>query len=85
MLAREGPYYNLDMPVSEALQRRSPDFEGIHSCSLTDTLGHILQTIQKMTVHRFVLLQDGTFIGTVSLSDVLRFILSLENKDLGEL
>ncbi|KAJ3034743.1 AMP-activated serine/threonine-protein kinase regulatory subunit, partial [Rhizophlyctis rosea] len=59
MLAREGAYYDLEMPVSEALIRRSPDFEGIHTCTEIDTLGHILETIRRMPVHRFIVVEDG--------------------------
>ncbi|KAJ3090538.1 AMP-activated serine/threonine-protein kinase regulatory subunit [Quaeritorhiza haematococci] len=53
-LAREGAYYDLEMPVSEALHRRSPDFEGIHTCTVSDTLGSILDTIRRCVVHRTV-------------------------------
>ncbi|KAJ3292225.1 AMP-activated serine/threonine-protein kinase regulatory subunit [Borealophlyctis nickersoniae] len=77
MLAREGAYYDLEMPVSEALIRRSPDFEGIHACSETDTLGHILETIRSMPVHRFIVVgEDKRLKGVVSLSDLLDYLIT---------
>ncbi|KAI8815947.1 uncharacterized protein EV422DRAFT_572289 [Fimicolochytrium jonesii] len=76
MLAREGAYYDLEMPVSEALVKRAPDFEGIHTCTLSDTLGHVLETIRRMPVHRFIVVDQGKLQGVVSLSDLLRYLLS---------
>ncbi|TPX64931.1 hypothetical protein SpCBS45565_g05536 [Spizellomyces sp. 'palustris'] len=75
MLAREGAYYDLEMPVSEALVKRSPDFEGIHTCTLSDTLGHVLETIRRMPVHRFIVVQDNKLKGVVSLSDLLGYLI----------
>ncbi|KAJ3017769.1 AMP-activated serine/threonine-protein kinase regulatory subunit [Thoreauomyces humboldtii] len=75
MLAREGAYYDLEMPVSEALVKRAPDFEGIHTCTLTDTLGHVLETIRRMPVHRFIVVKDGRLQGVVSLSDLLGYLI----------
>jgi 5'-AMP-activated protein kinase, regulatory gamma subunit len=49
LLAKEG-YYNLDIPVSEALLSRPSDFTGIHTCAGTDTLGSILEAIQKAAI-----------------------------------
>ncbi|KAL2911632.1 AMP-activated serine/threonine-protein kinase regulatory subunit [Polyrhizophydium stewartii] len=77
MLAKDGPYYNLDMPVKEALLRRTPDFEGIHSCTTQDTLGRVLETIRTTTVHRFIVLRDDRLHGIISLRDILRYLISL--------
>ncbi len=74
MLAKEGPYYNLDMPVSDALSKRTADFTGIHSCSLQDTLGQIMESIRNGPVQRFVVLEDSKLKGLLSLSDILRFL-----------
>jgi CBS domain-containing protein len=76
MLAKDGPYYNLDMPVSDALQKRSTDFTGIHSCSLQDTLGQILQSIKAGPVMRFVVLDNGKLAGILSLSDILKYLIN---------
>ncbi|KAJ3126227.1 AMP-activated serine/threonine-protein kinase regulatory subunit [Nowakowskiella sp. JEL0407] len=77
-LARESTYSNLKMPVGEALLKRWPDFEGIHSCTLSDTLGDIMETMRRMPVHRFVVLENNKLIGLVSLSDILGFLLNTE-------
>jgi CBS domain-containing protein len=76
MLAKDGPYYNLDMPVSDALQKRSTDFTGIHSCSRQDTLGQILESIKAGPVMRFVVLKDSRLEGILSLSDILRYLIN---------
>ncbi|KAJ3155571.1 AMP-activated serine/threonine-protein kinase regulatory subunit [Geranomyces variabilis] len=75
MLAREGAFYDLEMPVCEALVKRAPDFEGIHTCTLSDTLGHVLETIRRMPVHRFIVVQDNMLQGVVSLSDLLAYLI----------
>ncbi|KAI8592074.1 hypothetical protein BDZ88DRAFT_392890 [Geranomyces variabilis] len=75
MLAREGAFYDLKMPVCEALVKRAPDFEGIHTCTLSDTLGHVLETIRRMPVHRFIVVQDNMLQGVVSLSDLLAYLI----------
>ncbi|KAH6567979.1 hypothetical protein BASA61_006385 [Batrachochytrium salamandrivorans] len=77
MLAKDGPFYNVNMPVQEALFRRTPNFEGIHSCSELDTLGRVLETIRTVTVHRFVVLKDDRLHGVISLRDILTFLISL--------
>ena len=76
MLAKEGPYYNLDMPVSDALLKRTNDFTGIHSCSLQDTLGQLLESIRMAPVQRFVVLQDSKLKGVLSLSDILKYLIN---------
>jgi 5'-AMP-activated protein kinase regulatory gamma subunit len=74
VLAKDGPFYNLDMPVSEALQKRSTEFTGIHSCSLHDTLGQLLDSIKAGPVMRFVVLNDSKLVGILSLSDILGYL-----------
>ncbi|KAI9096884.1 hypothetical protein DFS34DRAFT_650253 [Phlyctochytrium arcticum] len=76
MLAKEGAYYDLEMPVSDALAKRSPDFEGIHTCTTNDTLGHLLETIRRMPVHRFIVVDNKKLKGIVSLSDLLSFLVN---------
>ncbi|TPX56919.1 hypothetical protein PhCBS80983_g04184 [Powellomyces hirtus] len=76
MLAREGAFYDLEMPVSEALVKRAPDFEGIHTCTMSDTLGQVLETIRRMPVHRFIVVEDNTLKGVVSLSDLLSYLIN---------
>ena len=81
-VAKDGPNYNLSMPVSEALLKRptvifiKQDFAGIHSCTEYDTLGHMLDAIKNTDVRRFVVLDGKKFKGLVSLSDILRYLIS---------
>ncbi|KAI8814014.1 hypothetical protein BJ742DRAFT_746718 [Cladochytrium replicatum] len=72
-LAKDGSYSNLEVPVKDALVKRSP---AIHTCTITDTLGAILETIRRMVVHRFVVLDsDNKLLGMLCLSDILQFLL----------
>ncbi|KAI8892903.1 hypothetical protein BC833DRAFT_616062 [Globomyces pollinis-pini] len=75
MLAKGEPFYNLDMPVCEALLQRSQDFTGIYSCCLTDTLGQVLMSIKSSQVRRFVILEDNKLKGLLSLSDILGYLI----------
>ncbi|KAI9208802.1 uncharacterized protein BJ171DRAFT_487365 [Polychytrium aggregatum] len=75
MLARDSEHFNVDMPVSESLSKRSPDFEGIHICTPSDTLGRLLETIRRTVVHRFVITENNRLHGVLSLSDILRYIM----------
>ena len=49
---------------------------GIHSCTLNDTLGHMLDAIKNTDVRRFVVLEGKKFKGLVSLSDILRYLIT---------
>ncbi|KAI8813115.1 hypothetical protein BJ742DRAFT_521528 [Cladochytrium replicatum] len=72
-LAKDGSYSNLEVPVKDALVKRSL---AIHTCTITDTLGAILETIRRMVVHRFVVLDsDNKLLGMLCLSDILQFLL----------
>ncbi|RKP10472.1 hypothetical protein THASP1DRAFT_12791 [Thamnocephalis sphaerospora] len=74
-LAQADTYLDLRMSVEEALQRRSKDFEGVHTCRATDTLYSVLQVLKTTRVHRFVVVDDRNRLrGIVSLSDILRFL-----------
>ena len=55
---------------------RSQDFPGIYTCSETDRLDTIFDTIRKSRVHRFVVIDDETRLrGMLTLSDILEYIL----------
>ncbi|RKP00647.1 hypothetical protein CXG81DRAFT_12949, partial [Caulochytrium protostelioides] len=56
MLAREGAYYDLEMPIQEALSKRSPVFEGVHTCTREDSLRSLMVALRQHPVHRFVVL-----------------------------
>ncbi|KAL8872832.1 MAG: hypothetical protein Q9174_001610 [Haloplaca sp. 1 TL-2023] len=75
-LIKGGNYEDLNLNVGEALQKRSPDFPGIYTCSIDDRLDTIFDTIRKSRVHRFVVIDDDTrLVGVLTLSDILEYIL----------
>ncbi|KAJ3071689.1 hypothetical protein HDU98_004948 [Podochytrium sp. JEL0797] len=67
LLTKEGTSPDLSIPLSKALSGRSTEFAGIHTCSVDETIGNILDTIRKMTVHRFIVLEDDVCKGILSL------------------
>ncbi|KAI8613580.1 hypothetical protein BC830DRAFT_1066454 [Chytriomyces sp. MP71] len=67
LLTKEGSSTDLSIPLSEALAGRSTEFAGIHTCSVDETMGNIMDTIRKMTVHRFIVLEDEVCKGILSL------------------
>ena len=55
---------------------RLQDFPGIYTCSLTDGLDTIFDTIRKSRVHRLVVVDDHFRLkGVLTLSDILHYIL----------
>ena len=74
-LARERTYNNLDVSVSTALKFRE-NFEGVHTCTLDDSLGKVIDRIVAHNVHRLVIVDShGVLVGIVSLSDIFAFLL----------
>ncbi|KAJ3294846.1 hypothetical protein HDU79_010354 [Rhizoclosmatium sp. JEL0117] len=67
LLTKEGSSTDLSIPLSQALAGRSTEFAGIHTCSLDENIGNILDTIRRMTVHRFIVLEDDMCKGILSL------------------
>ena len=54
----------------------SQDFPGIYTCSVTDGLDTIFDTIRKSRVHRLIVVDDHfRLIGVLTLSDILKYIL----------
>jgi len=79
LLAKEGAYYDLEVPVAVALQRRTESFEGIHTCAVTDTLYSILETIKRVVVHRFIVVdspESNKLVGVAACSDILSYLVS---------
>jgi len=82
-LVRLGAYQSLGLTISEALKQRSPDFPGVVICTVSDSLGTLLQLIKKRRVHRLVVVEGeeeekrggkkGRLLGIITLSDVLRY------------
>ncbi|KAJ2787101.1 AMP-activated serine/threonine-protein kinase regulatory subunit [Coemansia interrupta] len=76
LLAREGLLDELNIQVSEALALRPDDYPGVHSCTMSDTLFSVLDTIRKTQVQRLIVVdEDIKPVGVVALSDVLRALI----------
>ena len=74
-LARERTYNNLDVSVSTALKFRE-NFGGVHTCTLDDSLGEVIDRIVAHNVHRLVIVDShAVLVGIVSLSDIFSFLL----------
>lgn len=83
-LVRLGAYQSLDLTIAQALNERSPDFPGVVICTASDSLGTLLQLINKRRVHRFVVVEGeedekrggrkGRLLGIITLTDVLQYI-----------
>ena len=83
-LVRLGAYQSLDLTIEQALYERSPDFPGVVICTASDSLGTLLQLINKRRVHRLVVVEGeddekrggrkGRLLGIITLTDVLRYI-----------
>lgn len=79
-LVKGGMYTDLDLSVGDALLRRAEDFEGVHTCTMNDRLSTIMDTIRKSRLHRlFVVDEQGRMVSVITLSDILRYILSGED------
>lgn len=75
-LVKGGVYADLSLTVGEALLKRSDDFEGVYTCTLSDSLFVVLETIRKSRLHRlFVLDDEGKLLGVMTLGDILKYIL----------
>ncbi|PKY49921.1 CBS-domain-containing protein [Rhizophagus irregularis] len=76
-LIRTGSYREMDLPVVKALLRRSEDFPGVHTCTLSDTLHSIFDLIKKAQVHRLIVVDsENRLQGIVSLSDIMRYLVT---------
>ena len=83
-MVRLGAYQSLDLTIAQALNERSPDFPGVVICTASDSLGTLLQLINKRRVHRLVVVEGeederrggrkGRLLGIITLTDVLRYI-----------
>lgn len=74
-LAAEKTYDKLDMPLKKANENRNDWFEGVHKCSMDDTLYSIIERLVRAEVHRLVVTDDeDKVIGILSLSDLLQYL-----------
>ncbi|XP_039648577.1 5'-AMP-activated protein kinase subunit gamma-1 isoform X1 [Perca fluviatilis] len=72
-LAAQKMYNNLDMPMQEAVRRRSCFIEGVIKCYPDETLEIIIDRIVNAEVHRLVLVDRADVVkGIISLSDLLQ-------------
>ncbi|XP_049919251.1 5'-AMP-activated protein kinase subunit gamma-1 isoform X1 [Epinephelus moara] len=72
-LAAQKIYNNLDMPMHEAVRRRTCFIEGVIKCYPDETLETIIDRIVKAEVHRLVLVDRADVVkGIISLSDLLQ-------------
>lgn len=90
---RQNAYQVLDKTIEVALDQRSPDFNGVITCTPQDTLASILAYIRERRCHRFIIVEGddvpesegrpsrkkGSLVGILSLSDVLRYLVGHEN------
>ncbi|KAK3680179.1 AMP-activated serine/threonine-protein kinase regulatory subunit [Recurvomyces mirabilis] len=76
-LIKGGDYDNLNLSAGKALTMRSEDFPGIYTCTLSDRLDTIFDTIRKSRVHRLVVIDERNKLkGVLSLSDILDYTLN---------
>lgn len=61
----------------KANEHRNEWFEGVHKCTLDDTLYTIMEKIVKAEVHRLVVVDEQEqVVGIISLSDILQVIMT---------
>ncbi|XP_035899417.1 uncharacterized protein LOC118506424 isoform X2 [Anopheles stephensi] len=74
-LAAEKTYNDLDVSLKKANEHRNAWFEGVHHCSLDETLYTIMERIVRVEVHRLVVVDEQKkVIGIISLSDILLYL-----------
>ncbi|ORX42920.1 CBS-domain-containing protein [Hesseltinella vesiculosa] len=77
-IVRSEKYYQLDIPVGEALASRPKNYPGVHTCRLNDTLLSIFRTIRKQRVYRLIVVDEhNKLLGIVSLSNILGHLIGL--------
>jgi 5'-AMP-activated protein kinase, regulatory gamma subunit len=85
-ILKSGDYGNLTWTVGKALDVRNPNHPGIYTCTLDDGLDTIFDTIRKSRVHRLMIVdEENRLKGTLSLSDILTYILVEGEEEGGKL
>ncbi len=68
-------HLDLNVPIEQAIDKRSAQFEGVHTCKEVDTLGKLMQGFQKQSIHRVLVADDQQkLLGVVRLVDIVRFL-----------
>lgn len=74
-MAAEKTYNDLDVSLKKANEHRNAWFEGVHHCTLDETLYTIMERIVRVEVHRLVVVDElKKVIGIISLSDILLYL-----------
>jgi 5'-AMP-activated protein kinase, regulatory gamma subunit len=73
-LVRLGAYQALDLTMAEALNQRTPDFPGVVICTASDSLGTLLQLIQKRRVHRLVVVEGDVITPLLLISYARKYL-----------
>lgn len=80
-----GVYDDLGGSVGEALCKRPDDAPGIYTCTESDRLDSIFETIRKSRVHRLIVVDDENRLkGVISLSDILKYVLLHGEEDIAD-
>ena len=75
----ESQEFDLRIPVKEAILKRSPAFEGVHTCKEIDSLGYLISSFQKSTVHRILVVDEHKkLLGIIRLVDIVKFLVFKE-------
>lgn len=57
-LVRTGAYYQLDLTIQQALERRPADYVGVSCCSSQDSLADVFAQLKTRRMHRMLVLDD---------------------------
>ena len=67
--------FDLTIPVESAIINRSPNFEGVHTCKESDTLGYVISGFKKSTVHRILVVDElKKLLGIIRLVDIMKYL-----------
>jgi 5'-AMP-activated protein kinase, regulatory gamma subunit len=68
--------FNFEAQLCESRTDDKQDFPGIFTCSLSDNMSTIYDTIRRSRVHRFIVIDEESKLeGVLTLSDVLEHTL----------
>lgn len=56
-LVRTGAYYQLDLTIRQALERRPADYAGVSCCSSNDSLASVFDMLKQRRMHRMLVVE----------------------------
>ncbi|WFD22016.1 AMP-activated serine/threonine-protein kinase regulatory subunit [Malassezia equina] len=56
-LVRTGTYYQLDLTIRQALERRPADYAGVSCCSSNDSLASVFDMLKQRRMHRMLVVE----------------------------